>query len=105
MGDNLLDIINEKMPDLSKKQKRIAQTIVEHYDKAVFLTAAGLGELADVSESTVVRFAMEIGYEGYPEFHKALEELVKQELTPEQRMMATSRKLDKSESHILKKVM
>ncbi|MFV0519445.1 MAG: MurR/RpiR family transcriptional regulator [Lachnospirales bacterium] len=105
MGENLLDVIASKMPSLSKKQKRIGLTIMEHYDKAVFLTAAALGDLAGVSESTVVRFAMEIGYEGYPEFHRALEDLVKRELTPEQRMSATARKLDKSESHILRKVM
>ncbi len=105
MADNLLKIINKKMPTLSKKQKRIAQTIVNDYDKAVFLTASGLGELAEVSESTVVRFAMELGFEGYPEFHRALEEVVKRKLTAEQRMNATARKLRKtSHSHILEKV-
>ncbi len=106
MEDNLLEIINTKMCGLSKKQKKIAQTIVNDYDKAVFLTASGLGELAEVSESTVVRFAMELGFEGYPEFHRALEELVKRKLSAEQRMNATARKLDKvSADHILKKVM
>ncbi|MFV0441512.1 MAG: MurR/RpiR family transcriptional regulator [Lachnospirales bacterium] len=105
MSENLLDNISKRLPTLSKKQKKIAQTIIDDYDKAVFLTAAGLGELAGVSESTVVRFAMELGFEGYPEFHRALEELIKRELTAEQRMSATSRKLDKSSSHILKKVM
>ncbi len=106
MEDNLLEIINKKMSELSKKQKKIALTILNDYDKAVFLTASGLGELADVSESTVVRFAMELGFEGYPEFHRALEEIVKRELTAEQRMNATARKFDKlSSNHILKKVM
>ena len=69
--------IEEKYRDLSKGQKRVAEYVLDNYDKAVFLTAARLGEVVGVSESTVVRFATQLGYKGYPEFQKALEELVR----------------------------
>ena len=75
---------------LSKGHKRIAQYIEEHYDKAVFMTAAALGEQCDVSESTVVRFAAALGYEGYPELREALASLVRQRLTSEQRFAIAS---------------
>ena len=65
--------IEEKYRDLSKGQKRVAEYVLDNYDKAVFLTAARLGEVVGVSESTVVRFATQLGYKGYPEFQKALE--------------------------------
>lgn len=104
-NDNLLTNMRMRLPTLSKKQKKIANTVLEHYDKAVFLTAARLGELSEVSESTVVRFAMEMGYEGYPEFQRALEELVKTELTAIQRMEATYSKVEKGNQHLLKTVM
>ena len=78
--------INESYGKLSKGQKRLAAYITDNYDKAVFLTAAKLGEIVGVSESTVVRFAMHLGYKGYPEFQNALEELVKNKLNSMQRM-------------------
>lgn len=74
----------------SKGQRRIAAYIEEHYDKAVFLTAARLGKAANVSESTVVRFAMLLGYEGYPQFQKDLEEYVRQKLNTIQRLELAS---------------
>ena len=75
--NKLLQHIEEKYQGLSKGQKRLADYVVENYDKAVFLTAAKLGEVVGVSESTVVRFATQLGYKGYPGFQKALEELVR----------------------------
>lgn len=87
--DNLLVRIQLKYNTLSKGQKRLASYIMEHYDSAVFLTAAKLGKEAGVSESTTVRFATQLGYEGYPEFHRALEELVRNKLNSIQRMKVT----------------
>ena len=75
--ENRNDIItrmNEAYPKMSKGHKAIAAYISDHYEEAVFMTAARLGETVGVSESTVVRFAAGIGYEGYPEFQAALEE-------------------------------
>ena len=79
--NDLLSMLHNKMPELSKGQKRIANFLIEHYDKAVYLTASKLGEIAGVSESTVVRFAIELGYDGYPKLQRAVEELVKNKLT------------------------
>lgn len=76
----LLNRINDRYSRLSKGQKILATYITEQYDKAVFLTAAKLGETVGVSESTVVRFATTLGYKGYPEFQRALEELVRDKL-------------------------
>ena len=67
MHKDLIGLITGMMPKLSKGQKQIARYIVEHYDKAAFMTAARLGQAVGVSESTVVRFASELGYEGYPQ--------------------------------------
>ena len=64
--------INECFPKMSKGKKNIATYICDHYEQAVFMTAAELGKIVGMSESTVVRFAMSLGYEGYPEFQKAL---------------------------------
>ena len=74
---DIFTIINQKYDKMSKGHKKIAAYIFEHYDTAVFMTAAELGRAIDVSESTVVRFAAGLGYEGYPKFQKALEEWVK----------------------------
>lgn len=70
---------------LSKSHRRIAEYISQYYDKAVFMTAAKLGEMVNVSESTVVRFAMALGYDGYPQLQQALQELVRHRLTATQR--------------------
>ena len=85
-SEDVLSHIQEQYPKLSKGQKLLASYIREHYDKAVYLTASKLGAIVGVSESTVVRFALELGYEGYPSMQRALEELVKNKLTAVQRM-------------------
>ena len=95
--------IEEKYRDLSKGQKRVAEYVLDNYDKAVFLTAARLGEVVGVSESTVVRFATQLGYKGYPEFQKALEELVRNRLNSIQRMKGTYGRI--SQSQILETVL
>lgn len=87
--DNKQDVIvriEEKYTSMSKSHKAIAGFIKEHYDQAVFMTAAKLGEELSVSESTVVRFASGLGYEGYPEFQKALADWVKNKLSNAQKM-------------------
>ena len=88
---------------MSKGQKLLASYITDNYDKAVFLTAARLGEVVGVSESTVVRFATNLGYKGYPEFQKALEELVRNKLNSIQRMEVTYGRI--SQSQILETVL
>lgn len=85
-SNDLSNRINEAYSTLSKGQKLLASYITDNYDKAVFLTAAKLGEVVGVSESTVVRFATHLGYKGYPDFQKALEELVRNKLNSVQRM-------------------
>lgn len=78
--------MSERFSQMSKSQKVIASYISDHYEEAVFMTAAKLGETLRISESTVVRFALMLGYEGYPEFQKALESWVKDQITGVQRM-------------------
>lgn len=75
---------------LSKGHRRIADFVAEHYDRAAFMTAARLGEVAQVSESTVVRFAIAMGYEGYPQMRRALREMVRHRLTSTQRVSIAS---------------
>lgn len=87
---DMIDRLNQSGKRLSKGHRRIAQYIVDHYDKAVFMTASRLGESVGVSESTVVRFASALGYEGYPQLQRSLQELVSHRLTANQRFeMAT----------------
>lgn len=95
--NELLGRIEKHYKDLSKGQKRLADYVMENYDKAVFLTAAKLGEVVGVSESTVVRFATQLGYKGYPGFQKALEELVRNKLNSIQRMEVTYGRITQSE--------
>lgn len=83
---DLMRTIQMKFPRLSKGQKLIAEYILKHYDKAAFMTAAKLGTSVGVSESTVVRFANELGFSGYPKLQKALHELIKTRLTTVQRI-------------------
>ncbi len=97
MNNELLQKIDEKYPRLSKGQKKLADYIRQEYDKAAFLTAAKMGEVVGVSESTVVRFAMTLGYKGYPEFQKALEELVRTKLNSIQRMEVTYGRISQGE--------
>ncbi len=89
MKRDILKTIDENEGSFSKGQKNIARFIREHYDKAAFMTAAKLGGEVGVSESTVVRFVMEMGFEGYPEFQKALQELIRTKLTSFQRVEVT----------------
>lgn len=95
--NELLNRINNHYSAMSKGQKLLATYITDNYDKAVFLTAAKMGETVGVSESTVVRFATSLGYKGYPEFQKALEELVRTKLNSIQRMEVTYGKVPQSE--------
>lgn len=95
--NELLGRIEERYEKMSKGQKRLADYIVQNYDKAVFLTAAKLGKVVGVSESTVVRFATELGYKGYPGFQHALEELVRHKLNSIQRMEVTYGRISQSE--------
>ncbi len=86
MSRDLIHIMESKLPIFSKGQKKIAEYILANYDKAAYMTAAKLGRTADVSESTVVRFANEMGYEGYPELQRALQNYVRTKLTAFQRI-------------------
>lgn len=103
VNNDLIQRIKKSMPRLSKGQKLIANYILSHYEKAVYLTAAKLGTIVGVSESTVVRFANELGYDGYPKFQDALEELVKSKLTAMQRLEVTTDRIDTQ--HVLKSVL
>lgn len=95
--NELLARLDEKYPKFSKGQKRLTDYIRKNYDKAAFFTAAKLGEAVGVSESTVVRFASQLGYKGYPEFQKALGELVRNKLTSVQRMEVTYGRISKDD--------
>ncbi len=86
MRSNILSVLQNKMPTFSKGQRRLAQYIIESYDKAAFLTANRLGKAVGVSESTVVRFAVELGFDGYPSMQKAMQEMVVNRLTAVQRI-------------------
>lgn len=85
----LLGLLETRASKFSKGQRRIADFIINHYDEAAFMTAAKLGDEVGVSESTVVRFATELGFEGYPQFQKALQELIRSKLTIVQRLDVT----------------
>ena len=85
-SNDLMRLIQIKFARLSKGQKLIAEYILKYYDKAAFMTAAKLGDAVGVSESTVVRFAIELGFSGYPKLQKSLQELIKNKLTTVQRL-------------------
>lgn len=93
MGSNLLTNIENHSKNFSKGQRLIEKYILEHYDKAAFMTAAKLGTAVGVSESTVVRFAMEIGYDGYPQLQKAMQEMIRSRLTSVQRIEVTNQRI------------
>ena len=90
MAKSILHTIERNMPTFSKGQKRIADYILQNYDKAAFMTASKLGKLSGVSESTVVRFASELGYDGYPSMQRALQEMIRSRLTSTQRIQASA---------------
>ena len=90
MNNDILELLKEKAPSFSKGQRAIAKYITESYDKAAFLTASKLGKIVGVSESTVVRFAVELGFDGYPSMQKAMREMVLNRLTSVQRIEVAS---------------
>ena len=97
MTHNVLHLIRTGMDDFSKGQKRIANYILSNYDKAAFMTACRLGQIAQVSESTVVRFASQLGYDGYPAMQKALQELIRGKLTSIQRIESSGHQINGSD--------
>ena len=90
----IFDQISERLDSMSKGHKAIATYILDNYDKAAYMTASKLGEVTGVSESTVVRFTMELGFDGYPHFQNTLKEELKSKLTSVQRLDATERFAD-----------
>lgn len=103
MSKDLLNKIEEGIPGFSKGQRQIARYIIEHYEQAAYMTAARLGALVGVSESTVVRFANELGFDGYPELQRGLQELIRTRLTSFQRMEVANRMI--GEDDVLDKVL
>ncbi|MGN0171477.1 MAG: MurR/RpiR family transcriptional regulator [Acutalibacteraceae bacterium] len=103
MKSNLTTLILSHMAEFSKGQKRIAHYILEHYDEAAFMTALRLGETVGVSESTVVRFAAELGFDGYPELQKAIQELIRSKLDSIQRIEVTRSRM--ADDEVLDSVM
>ena len=95
VAKSILHTIENNMSSFSKGQKRIAGYILENYDKAAFMTASKLGKLVGISESTVVRFASELGYDGYPSMQRALQEMIRSRLTSTQRIQAAGDLLDR----------
>lgn len=93
MNRDILAIIQENIHTFSKGQKKIANFILESYDKAAFMTASRLGKKVGVSESTVVRFAAELGYDGYPDMQKSLQKMIRNRLTSVQRIEVTNDRL------------
>lgn len=90
MPNDLLRQMEEGMSSFSKGQRQIATYIIDHYEKAAYMTASRLGEATGVSESTVVRFAIELGFEGYPEFQRAMQAIIRNRLTSFQRIEVTN---------------
>jgi DNA-binding MurR/RpiR family transcriptional regulator len=103
MEKDLFTLINEQMDSLSKGHKLIASFMLEHYDKAAFMTAQKLGRTVGVSESTVVRFASMLGFDGYPALQRSLQELMRNKLTAVQRIEVTNDSL--SGEDVLKQVL
>ena len=103
MNRDILLFIKKNMNSFSKGQKRIASYILESYDKAAFMTASRLGKTVNVSESTVVRFAVELGYDGYPAMQKALQEMIRNKLTTIQRIEVSNDRI--GDQDVLSKVL
>ena len=97
MAADISERIKAVYSTLSKGQKKIANAVINDYDKVAYLTAARLGELVGVSESTVVRFADELGFEGYSQFQLAVQELVRIKLTPNQRIEITKQRIGRGD--------
>lgn len=103
MDKNILSLMSDGNRHLSKGQRLIARYIMENYDKAAFMTAGRLGRTVGVSESTVVRFATELGFDGYPEMRRAMQEMVRSRLTSVQRIAVAKDMLDGAD--VMKSVM
>ncbi len=103
MNDNLISLLENRMSTFSKGQKLIANFLITNYDKAAYMTASKLGVLVGVSESTVVRFAIELGFEGYPELQRSLQELIRTKLTFNQRIEVTNKRIGNGD--LLEKVL
>ncbi len=103
MATDISQRIKNSFSTFSKGQKKIANAILNDYDKVAYMTAARLGILVGVSESTVVRFANELGFEGYSEFQRAVQELVRTKLTPNQRIEITKQRFGRGD--VLENVM
>jgi DNA-binding MurR/RpiR family transcriptional regulator len=103
MNSDLIKAIREKLPNLSKSHKIIAKYVIEHPDSAAYLTATKLGAVSGVSEPTVVRFAIEMGFKGYPEMQKALKEQMRTSMTSVQRVAAADSII--SDGDVLSKIM
>lgn len=101
-GD-LLRRIETELPMLSKSRRAVGRFIIDHYDKAAYMTASKLGEMVGVSESTVVRFAIELGFEGYPQLQSSLQELIRTKLTSVQRIEIANNRIGGSD--VLAKVL
>ncbi len=103
MEKHLFFKMNSRKDKMSKGQKRIAEYIEHNYDKAAFMTAYKLGDTVGVSESTVVRFAVEIGYDGYPKLQKAMREMISDKLTSVERIEVSTNRID--EKNVLETVL
>lgn len=103
MATDISQRIRNCYPGFSKGQKKIANAVLNDYDKVAYMTAARLGKLVNVSESTVVRFAKELGFEGYAKFQHAVQELVRIKLTPNQRIEVTKQRIGRGD--VLENVM
>lgn len=103
MNNDLFSKLEMQIPEMSKGHKLIATYILAHYDKAAFMTASRLGTTVGVSESTVVRFASELGFDGYPALQKSLQEVMRNKLTAVQRIDVTSDQI--GNSNVLEKVL
>ena len=103
MNDNLISLLESRMSSFSKGQKLIANFLITNYDKAAYMTASKLGVLVGVSESTVVRFAIELGFDGYPELQRSLQELIRTKLTFNQRIEVTNKRIGNGD--LLEKVL
>ncbi len=97
MAANFLTEIEQRIPSLSKGQRTIARYILEHYERAAFMTAAKLGVTVGVSESTVVRFASEVGCDGYPAFQHKLQKIIRNRLTSVQRIEITNEQIGRAD--------
>jgi DNA-binding MurR/RpiR family transcriptional regulator len=93
MKTDVMALMETRMSSFSKGQKRVANVLLNSYDKAAYMTASKLGAAAGVSESTVVRFAIELGYDGYPELQRALQDLIRTKLTSSQRIEVTNHRI------------